>query len=61
MTPFRPSREDRGPDPYLDWKIGLFLVGAGLAVTGMVTENSLLIWFAITAIAIGLGLRFLPR
>ncbi|MGH7483751.1 MAG: hypothetical protein ACRELV_16505 [Longimicrobiales bacterium] len=55
---FRPSREPRGPDRYLDLKIALFLVGTGLAIAGMATSNSMLIWFAITAIAIGIGLRF---
>lgn len=41
-----PSREQRGPDPYLDLKVFLFLAGAALAVAGMITGRPLLVWLA---------------
>lgn len=61
MGLFRPSREKRGPDPYLDWKIGLFMVGGAAGVTGMALEKSWLVGVAIGLLAIGFVLRFLPR
>jgi len=54
-----PSRERRGPDPHLDLKIFLFLVGAVLAVTGMATERPLLVWLAFLPLALAFLLRFL--
>ncbi|MFW6080041.1 MAG: hypothetical protein ACODAE_10495 [Gemmatimonadota bacterium] len=60
--PFRPSRERRGPDPHLDVKIIVFVVGAVLAVVGIGTEIDWLISIAIAILAAGVLLRFLrPR
>ena len=57
-----PSRERRGPDPHLDIKIYLFLAGALLAVTGMLTENATFVWLAFLPLGIVALLRFLrPR
>ena len=41
-----PSREVRGPDPYLDLKVFLILAGAALAVAGMALRLSSLVWLA---------------
>lgn len=56
-----PSREKRGPDPLLDTKIFLFLIGGLLAVTGMLTERPLLVWFAFLPLGIVALLRFFKR
>ncbi|HUF13864.1 MAG TPA: hypothetical protein VMN78_12240 [Longimicrobiales bacterium] len=57
-----PSREPRGPDPHLDVKIFLFLAGAALAVAGMATGISLLVWLAFVPLAIAFVVRFfLPK
>ncbi|MGH7476620.1 MAG: hypothetical protein ACRELD_10050 [Longimicrobiales bacterium] len=61
MGLFRPSRETRGPDPYLDWKIGAFMLGAALGVAGMITNRRALIVAAIVVLFLGFLLRFLPR
>ncbi|HEY8483915.1 MAG TPA: hypothetical protein VIL13_04830 [Longimicrobiales bacterium] len=61
MSPFRPSRARRGPDPYLRWKIALFSAGAALALAGIATENDRLILAAIGVLAVGILLRVLPR
>jgi len=58
---FRASRAPQGPDPYLDIRIGLFVIGAILGVTGMVTGVPVIISFGILALAIGMLLRFLSR
>ncbi|MFW6202654.1 MAG: hypothetical protein ACOC8B_08745 [Gemmatimonadota bacterium] len=60
--PFRPSRERRGPDPHLDVKIIVFVVGAALAVVGIAMEIEWLVTVAIAVLAAGVLLRFLrPR
>lgn len=56
-----PSRERRGPDPLLDTKIFLFLAGALLAVAGMATGNSLLVWLAFIPLALAFVVRFFRR
>ena len=56
-----PSREARGPDPHLDTKIFLFLVGAALAVAGMTTGKPILVWLAFMPLAIALVVRFFRR
>ena len=53
-----PSREKRGPDPHLDLKILLFLIGAILALTGMATERPTLVWLAFLPLSIVALLRF---
>lgn len=61
MSLFRPSRERRGPDRYLPWKIGLFALAALLAFAGMRTGAAWLVALAMLALATGVALRFLPR
>jgi hypothetical protein len=59
---FRISRERReGPDPFLDLKIGLFLIGAILGAIGMARSNQTLITIAIVVVAIGILLRFVRK
>ena len=53
-----PTRAPRGPDPHLDVKIFLFLAGALLAVAGMATGISLLVWLAFLPLAIAFLVRF---
>ena len=53
-----PSRERRGPDPHLDLKILLFMIGAALAVGGMAAEQPLLVWLAFVPLSIVALLRF---
>ncbi len=61
MGLFRPSRERRGPDPYYHWKVGLFSVGAAFGLGGIFTEHDWMILVAIPVLAVGVGLRWLPR
>lgn len=56
-----PSREKRGPDPFLDTKIFLFLAGALLAVAGMATRTPLLVWLAFLPLAAAFVFRFFRR
>lgn len=53
-----PSREKRGPDPFLDAKIFLFLGGGALAVAGMALDRPLLVWLAFLPLGIAFLLRF---
>jgi len=52
------NRQRRGPDPYLTWKVWLFLGAAIVAVLGIGLESSLLIFLAILLLGIGGALRF---
>ncbi len=53
---------DRKADPYpvLEWKVRLFILGAGLGVGGMLLEVWWLIPLAVVVLAAGVLLRFLP-
>lgn len=54
-------RGDRGPDPFLHWKVQI-LLGAGLlAFLGIGMESSLLVGLAIVLLLVGVGLRFIGR
>ena len=53
-----PSREQRGPDPFLDLKIGLFGLGALLALAGIGTGRSILVWLAFLPLSAVALLRF---
>ncbi len=57
---FRPSRKDHGPDPGLNWKVGIFFLGAFLAFAGMWMEAQWLVGVAIGVLVLGLAARFLP-
>ncbi len=55
------SRKDRGPDPFLHWKVQI-LLGAGLlAFLGIGLESSILVGLAIVLLFLGVGLRFIGR
>ena len=59
---FRPDRTPRdGDDPFLLWKVRLFVVGGGLGIAGMVTEWSVLLWGGIAVLAAGVARRFGSR
>ena len=60
MGLFRPSRAQRGPDPYYHWKAILFSVGAALGLGAMVTGRDWLILVAVPILVAGMGLRWLP-
>ena len=58
---FRPSRERSGrDDPYLLWKVRLFVIGAVLALVGMAFVMRWLVWVGIGVLVVALLLRFLP-
>ena len=58
---FRPSREQSGrSDPYLPWKVRLFVIGAALALVGMALVMRWLVWAGIGILVVALLLRFLP-
>jgi hypothetical protein len=62
MSLFRADRSRRGgEDPFLLWKVRLFVVGGGLGIAGMITEWSPLLWGGIAILAAGVGLRFGSR
>ena len=58
---FRPSRERRGEDPYLNVKVALFCLGAGIAMVGVASGRRWIINLAIFVLLIGFVLRFLPK
>ena len=51
------SRKKGGPDPYLDWKVRLFFLGAALVLMGIGLESSLLVGLAIAVLLVGVVLR----
>jgi hypothetical protein len=57
---FFSSREKRGPDLYLEWKVRIFFAGALLALIGIGIGSSVLVGLAILVLLVGVGLRFLP-
>ena len=58
---FRPSRERRGPDPYLAAKVAIFVVGVVIAFLGIKLNRSWVISVAIAILLVGFVLRFFPR
>jgi hypothetical protein len=58
---FRPSRERRGEDSYLNVKVALFCLGAGIAMVGVASGKRWVINLAILVLLIGFVLRFLPK
>jgi hypothetical protein len=55
------DRERRGEAyPWLQWKVRLFAIGAGLAIGGIILDWRWLIVAAIVVLAAGFTLRFLP-
>ncbi len=57
---FRPSRERRGEDRFLAWKVRVFVAGAALEFAGIGMSLSWLVWVGIGVLVVGLLLRFLP-
>jgi hypothetical protein len=57
---FFASRRRRGSDPWLDWKVRLFFMGAILAAVGIASDRSWLVISAIVVLLAGVALRFLP-
>lgn len=58
---FRPSRETRGPDPFLQWKIVIFVIGALAGLVGVATENPWLVWIGVAVLVSGVLLRAFGR
>jgi len=46
--------------PWLEWKVRFFVIGAALAVGGMVLEEGWIIGLAIVVLVAGFMIRFLP-
>lgn len=54
------DRSRRGPDPFLRWKVRLFLGGAVAALFGMARDSSWLLGVAVALLGAGFVLRFIP-
>ena len=50
-----------GTGRFLQWKIRLFFVGAGLLMVGIAREMDLLVLLSIIVLAVAFVLRFLER
>lgn len=57
MSLFRPSRERRGPDPYVAHKMIVFVAGAAFGFAGIATEREWLVYLGIGVLLIGMLLR----
>jgi len=57
----RPSRQRRGEDPHLQTRMLIFVAGAVLALTGIRTERSWLVWIAVAVLAAGVLLGWIGR
>jgi hypothetical protein len=57
---FRPSRDRRGPDRWLNVKVAIFCLGAGIALVGIASGKNWVVNLAIGVLAVGFLLRFLP-
>jgi hypothetical protein len=55
------SREPRGPDPFLDWKVRVFVTGAVLLLAGIFLGRRELVAVAVVVLVAGLLLRLLQR
>jgi hypothetical protein len=49
------------PDPFLERKVQLFLVGAALALVGIGIDSPLLVGLAILVLLLGMALRFFAK
>ena len=59
---FRASRDKRGPDVFLAAKVGIFCIGAVIALIGIATDTDWVITLAIAVLLVGFALRFVrPR
>jgi hypothetical protein len=51
----------RRSDPWLEWKVRFFLLGAGVAVVGIGMGIAWVVGVAIVILFVGFVIRFLPR
>jgi fatty acid desaturase len=58
---FRPSRDRDRPAHAVDLRLWLFAAGAAVALTGLYTGRSWVVYLAIAILAAGFLLRFRPR
>ncbi|HLU24833.1 MAG TPA: hypothetical protein VKZ58_03950 [Longimicrobiales bacterium] len=61
MSPFRPSRERRGEDRFLHWKVLIFFVGAAVGLIGMARGDDRIVITAAAILALGVLLRIASR
>jgi fatty acid desaturase len=57
---FRPSRDRDRPAHAVDLRLWLFATGAAVALTGLYTGRSWIVYVAIAILAAGFLVRFLP-
>jgi hypothetical protein len=55
------DRRRKGDDPFLEWKVRLFLAGAAVALVGMARNSSWLVLGGILILLAGASLRFFRR
>lgn len=55
------DRSPRGDDPWLNFKVGAFVLGAALAVAGIYLDARWVIWVAIGVLLVGFAARFIDR
>jgi len=48
-----------GPERFLEWRVRLFVVGAGLALGGMMLEIGWLVTAAVVVLLAGIAIRFI--
>ena len=57
---FRPSRDrSRTDDPFVVWKVRIFVIGAACSLAGIGLEISWVVWVGVGVLAIGMLLRFI--
>lgn len=61
MAFFRASRERRGPDPHLNIKIAIFVIGAALGLAGIALNQRWFVYAAIGVLAVGVILRAIDK
>ncbi|HEX2080085.1 MAG TPA: hypothetical protein VHG08_20460 [Longimicrobium sp.] len=54
-------RRREQPDPFLDWKVGIFFAGAALLMAGIVLQLNVLALVAAVVLAAGLVLTAVDR
>ena len=57
----RPSREKRGPDVFLAFKVAIFCLGAVVALIGIATDTRWIVTIAIAILLVGFAMRFVRR
>lgn len=54
-------RRRSGPDPFLAWKVGIFVLAAGMWIAGVIAGQAWLTGAALAVLLVGLLLRFVRR